>query len=193
MAERAINPEEFEALLRHLGADRDEAGRHYEQLRSRLVTVFTYRRCAAPEVLADQTLDRVARRVAANRQDEWADLTAFVYGVAWNVARESFRAVRQIPISDDLDPPSLVDVDESDVKERAQACLDRCLARLAAEDRTLLLAYFENSGGAKIRHRSLLAKNLQITPNALRLRIHRSMASVRPCMARCLASEKKGS
>jgi hypothetical protein len=189
MGGRPLGPQEFEALLRQLGRDREEAGRRYEQLRSRLVTVFTYRRCAGPEELADQTLDRVARRVLEKNQDGWEDLTAFAYGVAWNVARESFRSARTMPLPDEWDPPDSSDRD-GDHPERRDACLGRCLTALPAEDRGLLMSYFEHAGGEKIRQRALLARELSISPNALRLRIHRLLSNVRPCVLKCLSSER---
>src|SRR5262245_15146027 len=58
-----LRSEQFEALLKRLGPDREAAGIRYEELRHRLLTVFEYRRCHDPEKLADQTLDIVARRL----------------------------------------------------------------------------------------------------------------------------------
>ena len=58
-----LGSEPFEALLLRLGSDRETAGERYLQLRQRLVAVFEYRHCPRPEELADETLDRVARRL----------------------------------------------------------------------------------------------------------------------------------
>ncbi len=87
-----LRAEEFEALLRQLGPDRDWAGVRYEQLRQRLLMVFTYRGCSNVEHLADETMDRVAHRLAEHPADfDGSDPTKFILGVAWNVAHESFR------------------------------------------------------------------------------------------------------
>ena len=63
-----------------------------EQLRQRLLMVFTYRGCSNVEDLADETMDRVAHRLAEHPADfDGSDPTKFILGVAWNVAHESFR------------------------------------------------------------------------------------------------------
>ena len=87
-----LSPEQFDTLLHRLGPDRDLAGTRYEQLRRRLITLFDYRGCPHPEELADETLDRAARRLEEmGTEFVGSDPARFVYGVAWNVARESFR------------------------------------------------------------------------------------------------------
>src|SRR5262245_60780717 len=101
----ALGPDQFEALLGRLGPDRETAGREYEQLRHRLVTIFTYRRCPHPEELADETLDRVARKLLEmGTAFEGPDPTRFVFGVAWNVAKESFHSQREVPLPVAWDP-----------------------------------------------------------------------------------------
>ncbi|HKP37054.1 MAG TPA: hypothetical protein VJT71_09355, partial [Pyrinomonadaceae bacterium] len=56
--------EDFDRLLAWLDADRERAGVIYEKIRWRLITIFAARNCVTPEDLADETLDRVARKVA---------------------------------------------------------------------------------------------------------------------------------
>ena len=53
----------FNGLLDWLGTDRDSAARRYEQIRSRLIKIFVCRGCTATEELADETLDRVGKRL----------------------------------------------------------------------------------------------------------------------------------
>jgi hypothetical protein len=178
---------EFELLLRHLGSTRDEAGVRYEQLRQRLVSTFRYRRCAEPERLADETLDRVARRLQdpAVTSGDGADLAAFAYGIAWNVAREAFRSMRTVPLDGGRDVAPRRSTDAAD-DERRQLCLDRCLARLGDADRNLIMAYFEKEKRDKIRHRALLAERLRISITALRLRVFRVTSQLRPCVVGCV-------
>ena len=100
----SLNPEQFEVLLKQLSPDRDLAGAKYEQLRRRLVTILTYRGCTHPEEVADETMDRVARRLAEVAPgSEIGDSTRFVFGVAWNVAREWIRRQRTVPLPDGWD------------------------------------------------------------------------------------------
>jgi hypothetical protein len=59
-----LEQQDFDRLLNWLDADRDRAGLLYERIRWRLVTILASRGCALAEELADETIDRVARRVA---------------------------------------------------------------------------------------------------------------------------------
>src|SRR5262245_63354455 len=99
--ERPLRSEQLEALLLRLSPDREQAGQRYEQLRRGLITVFGYRGCASPDELADETLDRASRRLLElGSAFEGSDPTRFVYGVAWNVARESFKRSPLLPLPD---------------------------------------------------------------------------------------------
>lgn len=188
MTSDALRAEHFEALLRRLGPDRELAGARYEQLRRRLIVVFTYRGCGNAEELVDQTMDRVARKLAEEGPGhESADLSPFVLAVAWNIARESFRRPHPESLSADADPPDPVaSADGVETKEREQRCLDWCLDRLAQDERELLLTYFQDERGAKIKRRALLARELRISSTALRLRIWRLTGNLRLCAVACL-------
>ena len=65
MAEQdTITREGFSQLLDWLDPDVDQAGSKYEVIRTRLTHMFSCRGCHEPELLADQTMDRVARKMA---------------------------------------------------------------------------------------------------------------------------------
>jgi hypothetical protein len=81
-------------------------------------------------------------------------------------------------------------VDDQSETTRKEHCLDTCLQRLAAPDRSLLLTYFQLEKRAKIEQRSLLAAQLRISPNALRLRVHRMTASLRDCTYDCAGADR---
>ena len=191
MRPRSISGAQFENFLGHLSPNREQAGVRYEQLRRRLTSLFVYRRCASPEELADETLDRVAQKLdktpPATGQPDPAGL---VFGIAWNVARESFHVRQPVPLPDGCDPldPS-PPVDEPHARDRKEDCLEECLQRLSTADRTLLLTYFEKEKRARIEHRSRLAEQLHISPNALRLRVHRMTVSVRDCTYDCTGTD----
>ena len=51
------------ALVRALGPDTEQAGRRYASLRERLVRFFEWNRVPIADELADETLDRLARRL----------------------------------------------------------------------------------------------------------------------------------
>ena len=186
-----LRPEQFDALLHRLGPDREVAGTRYEQLRRRLVTLFDYRSCRHPEELADETLDRAARRLLEiGSAFSGDDPSRFVYGVAWNVARESFRRRSTVPLPERWDGPGPVPPPEGEDEELERVCLDRCLDRFGPDERTLVLGYFEGERSARIRRRSELARERGVSPNALRLKIHRLTGHLRQCVVRCV--ERKG-
>ncbi len=180
-----LRPEQFETLLQRLGPDREAAATRYEQLRRRLIAVFEYRRCHHAEELADETLDRVARKLQELR-DEFtgSDPSRYVFGVAWNVARESYRRPATLPLPETWERPASAAKEEDD--ELENACLDRCLEKLDAGDKRLALEYHEGQGGAKVRLRSELARQLGLSQNALRLKIHRVTARLRECVLQCV-------
>ena len=102
---QVLSSDQFEALLRQLSPDRDLAGARYEQLRRRLVTILAHRGCAHPEEVADETMDRVARRLAQVGPDaEIGDPAPFIFGVAWKVTKEWIRRQRTVALPDGWDP-----------------------------------------------------------------------------------------
>jgi len=187
MSPRPLESDQFEAFLTRLSPDRDHAGRRYESLRARLIALFTYRGCPIPEELADETLDRTARKVADLPASAVpTDPSPLVFGIAWNVARESFHTPRWAPLPD-CDLPDPIQVTSDPLKqEREQRCLDRCLDGLGAAESQLVLAYFAQEKRAKIEQRSRLAADLGISQNALRLRVHRITSTLRACLDTCL-------
>ena len=190
----ALTAEEFDALLGKLGPDRNEAAVKYEQLRRRLVTVFSYRGCASPEDLADQALDRVARKLLEMPDStQIPDPIPFAVGVAWNVARESFRRQRTVALPEGWDAPDRSvsdDPEEADQDERY--CLELSLRRLPEDDRTLVLQYYDETRRARIVRRAMLAHQLALSPNALRLRIHRITLRLRDWVFQCVDMRRAG-
>ena len=59
-----LRQDEFDRLLTWLDPDPERAGSMYEKIRWRLIAILAARGCRVPEELADETIDRVARRVA---------------------------------------------------------------------------------------------------------------------------------
>lgn len=181
-----LRSEQLEALLHHLGPDREVAGGRYEQLRRRLVVVFEYRRCPHPEELADETLDRVARRILEmGNEFDGSDPARFVFGVAWNVARESFRRPALLPLPETWER-AIPKAPGTEDDEPEHACLDRCLEQLTPPERDLLLGYHQGEKSARIKRRSELAGELGLSANALRLKIHRLTGLLRACVIQCM-------
>jgi hypothetical protein len=105
--------------------------------------------------------------------------------VAWNVARESFRRPAAISLPAEWERRgSAGPTAEHD--EQGEACLESCLQRLAAAERSLVLGYHEGERSARIRRRHDLARDLGLSQNALRLKIHRLTLRLRECVVACM-------
>jgi DNA-directed RNA polymerase specialized sigma24 family protein len=184
----------FERLLSALDPDRERAGAKYELIRRQLVRLFECRGYPHAEELADQTIDRVARKLAEGEDIRAGDPALYFYGVGRNVLRESWRGAgheRQL-----VDPGRLAAAGDEGVvadspTERRLACLEECLNALPADDRDLILWYYQRGERVLIRARQELAARLGIGLNALRLRVHRVRERLGTCARRCLEGISK--
>ena len=178
-----LDPPAFERLLRFLDADRQAAASRYEEIRQRLIKLFVWRGCRAPEECVDRTIDRVARRLGEGVEIQTRDPFHYFQGVALNVLREHVREPERAlePLASDAATAPVTETSD----EVRLACLDECLAEMLPKNRELLLEY--HSGDRHIERRVALARSLGIAVNALRIRVHRLRASVESCVTRCLA------
>jgi DNA-directed RNA polymerase specialized sigma24 family protein len=176
--EPRFEQENFDQLLVWLDANRDAAGKKYEEIRYRLIKIFGRRGCPVAEELADETLDRVCRKVRQIADTYVGDPALYFYGVAQNVYLEY---LKKKPVPDA--PPVVVLPDN--VEQRHQ-CLEHCLNGFRKDDRDILLGYFQDDRKAKIDHRKELAERLEISLNTLRMRIHRLKLSLHDCIVDCL-------
>jgi DNA-directed RNA polymerase specialized sigma24 family protein len=182
-----LQPEHLEALLQRLAPDRDLAGERYVELSRRLRAVFLYRQCPDPDELVRETLDRAGRKLLElGSRFEGGNPAPYVFGVAWNVARESFRRPSAEPLDDGRQIPDPSSADAEEDTEIRSICLDRCLERLPEDDRDLALKYYRGAKRAKIRQRATLADELGVSANALRLKVHRITRRLRECVFECM-------
>lgn len=183
-----LTADRFEKLLSILAADRETAGDHYELIRLKLVKYFEVRMCAEPDDLADETIDRVARRVAEGETIRSPELMRYVYGVARNVLLEEWKRERRFPVTADLPaaPPQYEFSIDHLTSEWRLDCFQECLNELTEDSRGLLLRYYEDTGHTKIDARAGLAAALGVPVNALRIRIHRVKAILHQCMDKCM-------
>jgi hypothetical protein len=171
----------FERLLSWLAPDRNDAGKRYLFIRSKLVKLFTYRGAGDPEQLADITIDRVSQKISEKEFSYSGDPIFYFYGVARFVVLEDRR--RQVP--EEL-PTEIEDKAEGNPENARYDCLETCLARLASSDRKMLLEYYQGAKKAKIDARRRLAESFGLPMNALRIQLCRLRADVRACVTNCL-------
>jgi DNA-directed RNA polymerase specialized sigma24 family protein len=170
----------FEKLLAHLDEDGERAGERYEALRRKLVKFFMWHGDVSPEEHADETIDRVARRM--NEGEEIQDFYNYCYGVARLLLRE---VLRERAAHDRLPPPRQIGEKDATLELRLK-CLDDCLESLPPENRELVLEYYQAEKRAKIERRKSLAADRGIPLNALRIRAHRIRAKLETCVNECL-------
>ena len=179
---QVLSQEDFDRLLAWLDEDRERAGATYEKIRWRLITIFAARGCPVAEELADETLDRVARRVSDIAVNYTGDKVRYFFGVANNVHHEY---LKRPAVSE---PAALFEAAPD--KERVHECLEQCLARLPEAERATILNYFAHEKGTKVDLHKQMAAELGITINTLRLRVLLTKQKLQPCIARCLEREE---
>jgi hypothetical protein len=167
----ALDARAFEALIDRLEADRERAADEYVLLHRKLVRFFSHRAAVNPEGLADETLDRVARRMAEGESVDHPG--RYAQGVARRVWQECWRARPVTSLESEAHAASAGFSDVEDSKEVLDRCLTECLEALAPESRALILRYYAGERRARIANRSALAAELGLSPNSLRIRVCR--------------------
>ena len=175
---KELRKDDFDRLLSWLDNDRERAGLLYEKIRWRLVTILAARGCTLAEEMADEVIDRVARRVPDIQATYVGDKAIYFLGVMNNVHHEYLRR----PPSPQLIEP------QKDVENREQIyfCLDRCLEQLAPYARQLIERYYAADRQAKIDLRKVIARELGIKTSTLRLRALRIREKLQTCVESCL-------
>jgi len=181
----AIPPESFEEILTWLNPDRDVAATMYVQLRHDLARLFMWGRCADPEGLTDEALDRVAKKVHEVKLTYEGDPRLYFRAVANNLIKENFKKIKTHVSLDDVDPPeqqTTSSTEDADIER----CLQSCLQNLGQDKRRLILAYYAREKQAKIDHRHALAQEFGISVETLRVRVFRIRSSLEECIGGCL-------
>jgi DNA-directed RNA polymerase specialized sigma24 family protein len=180
---RTLRQEELDQLLRWLDPEPERAGLAYEKIRWRLIAVLASRGCASPEELADETLDRVARKVPAIEGSYVGDKAIYFLGVMNNVHHEY---LKRAPL------PRLPEPDDDvESKENIHRCLDKCLDKLTPNSRRMIEQYYSEDRRAKIDLRKRIAAELGIGLSTLRLRALRIRDKLQSCIEQCLVSEAR--
>ncbi len=182
----AIAQEDFDLLLSWLDPDRVSAGQKYEKIRARLIKLFICRGHCEAEDLADETINRVTKKVRNLLSNYSGEPARYFYGVARNVlleaAKERRKAERVATIDAIIEPIR----EEHGPKYN---CMVKCLNELQHEQRELILDYYDAARRKRIGQRQQLAKELGIGANALRLRAHRIRAFLLGCIDDCLTKQ----
>lgn len=185
-----LTAESFDRLLANFDSDRERAGERYEQLRRTLTTFFDWRGCRLPEDLADETLNRAARRLEEG--EEIRNLADYCHGVARRMVMEVIPKQRKT--EEDADDfkhvaAPVIDWEERQEKESHFEFLEKCLSQLSSDQRELILSYYKTEKRAKIDNRITLAESLGLNLNGLRVRVHRIRARLENCLNECVGRQ----
>ena len=167
-----LTQDALDTLLMWLDPNRDAAGEKYEHIRRVLTRFFEQRGCNRADEQVDKTINTVTRRIAEGEQVRSSDPCSYFYGVAKNVYLEWLHEPQTVDVS-------TVNPVTAPRASRLQGCLEECIGRLPSESRELLEAYY-------LGDRAGLAESLDITENALRLRVFKEKKKLRLCVEGCL-------
>jgi DNA-directed RNA polymerase specialized sigma24 family protein len=181
-----LNQESFDKLLIALGGgNRESGGEKYLEIRNNLTRFFEWRGCSFPEDHADETINRIAKKV--DEGEEILNPAGYAMGVARLLLLEIIKnRQREQSALSEIGSGSEVYV-ESDDGESRLTCLQNCLQTLSADNRELILQYYQGEKGEKIQNRKKLLERLAIPVNTLRMRALRLRERLQSCVEECMS------
>jgi DNA-directed RNA polymerase specialized sigma24 family protein len=183
----------FEHLLEWLDEGGNSDGQAYLEMRRRLVTYFDRKNCVSPDELADETLNRAARRLEEENAIETEAPAKYCYIIARFVFLEHVRARgKDQALRDELRREPRHEEDDQtsrEIKKRMLDCLNLCADKLIAAEKNLIFRYYFGEERTKIQNRRALAEASGITLNALSIRACRIRDKLELCVRECLGTE----
>lgn len=182
-----LTQDAFDQLLIAFNPDRETAGKKYLELRGHLLRLFEWRGCPFPEEHADETINRVARKISEG--ETIREPAQYAIGVARMLILEirKRQAKEEIALSEMANTADTTY--EFEALEPRVACLQGCLQRLTPDNRELILHYYQGEKSAKIENRRSLTDRFKVPINTLRMRALRLREKLQDCVEACL--EKK--
>jgi DNA-directed RNA polymerase specialized sigma24 family protein len=178
----------FRRLLDWLDEQSDSGGKRYLEIRRRLVSYFDRKNCQSPDELADETLNRVARRLEEESEIITDAPAHYCYIVARFVFLEALRQEkRHEPLTDKSNAVAVVEATtEPEEREGRLRCLDHCMKELDSDGHHLIVGYYRGQQRGKIENRRAMAARLGISLNALSIRACRIRDKLETCLRDCL-------
>jgi DNA-directed RNA polymerase specialized sigma24 family protein len=140
---------------------------------------FRWERAEFPEEHADESLNRVARKLAAG--EPIVDVERYIFGVARMITREiAQQRVRHKAAVEEMRRAPAAQVDAETVA--LASVLWDCLLGLPPDTRGFILRYYEGDKQARIRNRRTMSEELGIPLNALRNRALRLRERLEDCV-----------
>lgn len=185
-----LTAEAFAKLLDGFDSNPERAGAQYESVRTALVKFFDWQSAFFPEELADETFNRVAKKL--DEGVELRDPATYCHGVARLVLLESRKRAenRRAEFDEATNIAAQSEPEETPAENERRKCFDHCLNELPIESRRLVLGYYQHDKRQKIDGRQAMANQLGLPLNALRSRVQRIRDRLEQCVKRCVAKEK---
>ena len=185
----SLSESSFNSFLNWLDDGEASDGQRYLEMRDRLVWYFDRKNCLNADDLADETLNRVARRLEEEGSIKTDTPAKYCYTVARFVFLEHLRSAdtKNTPLDDvNIGYHRTDDSGDAEIKEQMLKCLEKCTTSLEAGSRDIILRYYLGDQREKIDNRSVLAKDLGISANALAIRACRIRNKLEACVSKCM-------
>jgi DNA-directed RNA polymerase specialized sigma24 family protein len=185
-AKWVLSQSAFDKFLACLDPDRERAGERYLQLRHSLLRILEWKGSHTPEELADEIVNRVCRKIDEGERID--DIFKYCHAVLNFVFRESLKkpGLKLEQEDDDEHSFSQIAAPKPEEEDARMACLESCLSKLPAENRDLIVSYYEGDQRAKIENRKRLAAELEISAHNLEVRASRIREKLQDCVGDCL-------
>jgi DNA-directed RNA polymerase specialized sigma24 family protein len=180
-----LTQDAFDRLLIALGGDRDSGGEKYLEIRTNLTRFFEWRGCSFPEDHADETFNRIAKKL--DEGEQILNPPGYAMGVARLLLLEILKSrQREQSALNEIGTAGETYVADDDGEDRLE-CLRDCLQTLSPDNRELILQYYQGEKSEKIRNRKKLLDRLGIPVNTLRMRALRLRERLQGCVEQCLS------
>jgi DNA-directed RNA polymerase specialized sigma24 family protein len=179
-----LTDEAFDNLLIAFDPDREVGAQKYLDCRTNLVRFFEWRGCPFPEDHADETFNRVARKIADG--EEIQKPVGYVMGVARLLVLEIIKSLSRQREALGEYKQSHSEVPDEPESEARIDCLQKCLQELSPDNRELIIQYYQGDKGEKIENRRKLGERLGLAINTLRMRAQRLRERLQGCVEGCV-------
>ena len=186
-----MHKETLKELLNLLHPNEAQAAVEYQSLHQRLTRFFEWNTAQDPRALADETLDRLAKRASESAITEGVrNVSSFALGVARHLLQEEARRqMKMVEISRHWRAMELARTEEP-ASEILDDALQHCLKKMSPERRRLIETYYNYKDGEKIKMHQQLAEAEGLSLNALRNRALRTRQELETCIRRQLGKNR---
>jgi len=181
-----LTQDAFDRMLIALGGDRDSGGEKYLEIRTNLTRFFEWRGCSFPEDHADETFNRIAKKL--DEGEQILNPAGYAMGVARLLLLEIMKSrQREQSALNEIGTTNDAYAVAADDGEDRLDCLRNCLQTLSPDNRDLILQYYQGEKSEKIRNRKQLLDRLGIPVNTLRMRALRLRERLQGCVEQCMS------